>query len=112
MIKATLSIVIISILSVFTLDSTKKERVFYLPFDIPGSQMAATIPPLGIFIEEKYRGEGEGPGSILAHERIHWHQQYCKMGLVRFYSEYIDGYLEHGRKHGHPMEVEARKLSK
>ena len=32
----------------------KKERVIYMSVDIPGKQMAATIPPFGIFIEGKY----------------------------------------------------------
>ena len=36
----------------------KKEYVKYLPFDIPGKQLSATIPPFGIFIEERYKDDG------------------------------------------------------
>ena len=88
----------------------KKEYVTYLSFDIPGKQMAATIPPFGIFIEEKFKNEGDGKGSLLAHERIHW-KQYQKMGFFNFYYEYLSEYIKHGRVNDHWMEVEARKLS-
>lgn len=84
----------------------KKDKVYYIPFDIPGSQMAATIPPFGIFIEEKYKGDK----SLLNHELVHW-DQYDRMGFFGFYSTYISEYIKYGRKYG-PMEVEARKLSK
>jgi hypothetical protein len=84
----------------------KKDKVYYIPFDIPGSQMAATIPPFGTFIESKY----ETDKSILRHEMVHW-SQYDRMGFFGFYSTYISEYKKYGRKHG-PMEVEARKLSK
>ena len=100
----------ILILLILILNITKKERVFYLPFDILGSQMAATIPPFGIFIEKKYRDKGEEPGSILNHERVHW-DQYRKMGLVRFYYCYVFEYIKHGRIQNW-MEEEARRLSK
>jgi len=49
----------------------KKPIVWYLPVDIPGKQMAATIPPLGIFIEKAYKNGGNPPGSILSHEKLH-----------------------------------------
>jgi len=84
----------------------KENKVYYLPFDIPGSQMAATIPPFGIFIEEKYRNNTD----LLNHESVHW-DQYNRMGLLGFYRTYISEYIKYGRKYG-PMEVEARKLSK
>ena len=100
----------ILILLVLILNTNKEERVFYLPFDIPGTQMAATIPPFGIFIEEEYRYEGDIPGSILRHEKVHW-SQYQRMGLNRFYYSYTSEYLKHGRIHNW-MEEEARMLSK
>jgi len=92
------------------INHVKKEYVTYLPFDIPGKQMAATIPPFGIFIEGKYKDEGDGKGSLLAHERIHW-EQYQKMGFFNFYYEYLSEYIKHGRVNDHWMEVQARKLS-
>lgn len=72
--------------------------------------MAATIPPVGIFIEDKYKNEGDGPGSILRHERVHW-EQYRKMGLVSFHYCYLSEYIKHGRIHNW-MEEEARELSR
>lgn len=84
----------------------KDNKIYYLPFDIPGSQMAATIPPFGIFIESKYKGNDD----LLNHELVHW-DQYQRMGLLIFYKTYISEYIKYGRKYG-PMEVEARKLSK
>ena len=87
----------------------KKGRVMYLPFDIPGKQMAITIPPFGIFIEEKYKDEGDDKGSLLVHERIHW-VQYQEMGFFNFYYEYISEYVKHGR-FNHWMEKDARDRS-
>ena len=84
----------------------KKDKIYYIPFDIPGSQMAATIPPFGTFIELKYRKDNH----MLNHEMVHW-GQYYKMGFFGFYTRYISEYMKYGRKYG-PMEIEARKLSK
>jgi len=84
----------------------KKNKIYYIPFDIPGSQMAATIPPFGIFIESRYKKDK----SILKHELVHLHQYYNR-GFFGFYTTYISEYVKYGRKYG-PMEVEARKLSK
>jgi hypothetical protein len=100
----------ILLLTILILNINKKERIFYLPFDIPGSQMAATIPPFGIFIEDDYRNEGDRRGSILAHERVHW-DQYKRMGLLKFYNSYFFEYTRHGRVNNW-MESEARRLSK
>ena len=98
--------VLLLIFSVFILSILKKDKIYYTPFDIPGSQMAATIPPFGTFIEVKYKGNL----SILNHELVHW-DQYNRMGFADFYITYISEYIKHGRKYG-PMEIEARKLSK
>jgi len=100
----------IMILIILIYNTSQNERVIYLPFDIPGSQMAATIPPFGIFIESEYRHEGDVPGSILRHEKVHW-EQYRRMGLAKFYYGYLSEYIKHGRIH-HSMEEEARRLSK
>jgi hypothetical protein len=98
--------IFISILAILIYSSLKEDKIYYIPFDIPGSQMAATIPPFGIFIESKYKTDK----SMLRHEMVHW-SQYQRMGFFGFYSTYISEYKKYGRKHG-PMEVEARKLSK
>ncbi len=98
------------IILVLVLNLNKNERVYYIPFDIPGKQMAATIPPFGIFIEEKYTSDGDGPGSVLSHERVHWNKQYKEMGLIKFYYNYASVYIKHGRIDNW-MEDEARELS-
>ncbi len=83
--------------------------VFYIPW-LPGSLMAFTVPPLGIFIEQDYRGEGSGPGTILAHEKIHW-QQFQERGLWGFYIEYWKGLIRDGRLYN-DLEKDARARSK
>lgn len=94
------------VLIVFLFLVIKKDKIYYTPIDIPGKQMAATIPPFGTFIESKYRNNK----SLLKHELVHW-KQYNRMGFWGFYTTYISEYLKYGRKYG-PMEVEARRLSK
>jgi hypothetical protein len=86
--------------------SVRKDKVYFIPFDIPGGQMAATVPPFGTFIEKKYKKDK----SILRHEMAHW-KQYHRMGFYSFYGTYFKEYIKYGRKNG-PMEVEARKMSK
>jgi len=102
MMKLCFSLILIS-MSIF---SVRKEKIYYIPFDIPGSQMAATIPPFGTFIESKHKKDK----SIVRHELAHW-VQYNRMGFLNFYGTYFKEYLKYGRKYG-PMEVEARKMSK
>ena len=100
--------VLILLATIFNL--TKTEKVVYLPFDIPGTQMAATIPPFGIFIEDIFEDEGAGPGSVLWHEKVHW-KQYQRMDFIKFYYTYLTLYAKHGRINNW-MEAEARQLSK
>jgi len=97
-------VILLGVLFLYILN--KENKVYYIPFDIPGSQMAATIPPFGIFIESKYQDDL----SLLNHELVHW-DQYKRMGLFGFYKTYLSEYIEYGRIYG-PMEVEARELSK
>ena len=78
--------------------------------DLPGSIMATTIPPFGIFIEQKYENEGDGKGSILAHERIHW-LQYQERGLWGFHKTYLFGWIQHGRLYNE-LEYDARRRSR
>lgn len=103
------TIIIFFVLFLVLLNILKNPFVLYTPINIPGDQMAITIPPFGIIIEKKFKMEGNRKGSILSHERIHW-EQYKRMGLVGFYYNYFKGYLKYGRKYS-PMEREARKLS-
>jgi len=90
----------------FILFSTRENQIYYIPFDIPGKQMAATIPPFGIFIESDFKNDKE----LLGHEMVHL-DQYHKMGFFGYYSTYMREFIKYGRKYG-PMEVEARKLNK
>ncbi len=107
----TLFVVIVfclsSVYSAFVSD--RAPHVYYVR-SLPGTMMAQTIPPFGIFIEEAYKDEGDGPGTILAHERIHW-LQYQEMGFWSFYMEYISGWLKDGRLYNE-LEEDARQRSK
>ena len=102
MIKSCFSLFFVCV----TLFSIKKEKIYFIPFDIPGKQMAATIPPFGTFIESRYKNDK----SIIRHELAHW-DQYNRMGFTRFYTTYFKEYVKYGRING-PMEKEARRLSK
>ena len=94
-------VLILTLLNIF-----KIEFVYYLPFNIPGSQMAITLPPFGIFIESTYKKEEKNPCSVYQHEKIHW-IQYQRMGLFKFYYTYLNLYLKSGRIYNW-MEEEAR----
>lgn len=99
-------VIIIMFLNIF-----KYSFVCYLPFNIPGNQMAITIPPFGIFIESKFENENkEAPCSIFKHEMAHW-QQYKRMGLLSFHYNYLKCYVRSGRINNW-MEEEARKPCK
>lgn len=96
------------VLLISLLNLIKHPFVVYLPFDIPGNQMASTIPPFGIFIESTYQNENSQEAcSILTHELVHW-EQYKRMGLVSFHYTYVSAYLNSDRIN-HWMEEEARK---
>jgi hypothetical protein len=102
--------IIIFFAIVIILNFFKGEKVFYTPINIPGKQMAMTVPPFGIIIEKEFKNEGSGRGTLLRHEKVHW-SQYRRMGLVGFYGKYFYEYIRLGRFNG-SMEREARKLSK
>jgi hypothetical protein len=96
------------LLIIKVLNVCKYPFVFYTPINIPGKQMAATLPPFGIFIESKFKGEPKSYAcSILTHELVHW-EQYKKMGLIAFHYNYLKGFFQSGRIH-HWMEKEARQ---
>ena len=102
--KVLIPIIFFSIIVI--LNIRKIGTVYYIPFNIPGQQMAATVPPFGMFIEESYKDNK----SILKHEKVHW-KQYEEMGLFKFYYTYTNECMNYGR-YSAPMEVEARKLEK
>jgi hypothetical protein len=103
-------VILIIFIFIFIVNLDKSERVIHLPFNIPGKQMAATIPPFGIFIEKGHINDPDEIGSILRHERVHWNIQYREMGLFKFYYCYLIEYIKHGRIDNW-MENEARSLS-
>lgn len=105
--KKSTIVLFVLFFTIFILNIFKKQYVFYLPFEIPGKQMAATVPPFGVFIESRYKNENKNsPTSIYMHEKVHW-SQYEKMGLFSFYFNYIKSYINAGRFQ-HWMEEEAR----
>ncbi len=75
--------------------------IHYVDF-VPAGFNALTIPPVGIFIHSKHRGNAE----LLQHELIHW-QQYQREGLLPFWFNYAGGHIIHGYD-ANPYEIEAR----
>jgi len=71
---------------------------------LPGKFRGMTLPPFGIFILKKHKGDSK----ILLHDYIHW-CQYHKMGFLDFYLSYIIQYIFIGYDKM-KMEQEARKL--
>lgn len=65
-----------------------------------------TIPPFGIFIKSKYKGNEQ----ILKHDLIHW-KQYKRMGLIMYYLRYFIQLIIIGYD-TMPMELEARQFEK
>ena len=105
--KKSILILIIFIFIVAILDIFKYPFIFNLPFNIPGSQMAATIPPFGIFIEKNHKNDDrEDPCSLYQHEIIHW-EQYTRMGFFSFNFNYLAELIKYDRKNNW-FEDEAR----
>lgn len=107
-IKKRYFLLIICLVLLVLLNIFKRPNVIYLPFNIPGNQMAATIPPMAIFIESKYKTEKKDEKcSLIKHEMIHW-EQYRRMGLFSFYYNYLKLYFAKGRINNW-MEEQARR---
>jgi hypothetical protein len=106
----TITILILTVIGVSNINYNLEPKIKYIDFELPNDMMAITIPPFGIFISQEYKSEGDGPGTILAHEKIHW-LQYQELGLIGFYYSYIPDLIRYGRI-DHPMEVDARERSK
>ncbi len=106
----TLWVFLILICSFFWYFILQKDKIHYLLFDIPGTQMAISIPPVWIFIEEKYKDEGDGNCTIIAHEKIH-REQYKRMWLFWFYYNYLSEYFSNWRFNENNMEKEANDKS-
>ena len=80
----------------------EKIKIYYVD-KLPGNYRGMTIPPLGIFILKKHRGNKK----ILEHDLVHW-MQYKKIGLLDFYVKYFLQFIYFGYDKM-PMEIEARK---
>lgn len=104
-----LVIIAITAIALYSTRAIRKDAPVRYVNNLSGSIMAVTVPPLGIYIEKKYIDEGDGVGSILAHERIHW-LQYQERGLWGFYGTYLNGWLKHGRLYNE-LEYDARNRS-
>jgi len=105
--RVILPLAFISLILAFNI--FKNPAVVYLPFEIPGDQMAITIPPFGIFMESRFEtADASNPcAHPLSHERIHW-MQYERMGLSSFYYNYLKCFLASGR-YNNWMEREAQE---
>jgi hypothetical protein len=100
---------LIFLILILGLNIVKYPNVVYLPCDIPGDQMAITVPPFGIFIESRFKSaDANNPcAHPLIHEQVHW-KQYEQMGLFSFYYNYTKCFLASGR-HNNWMEREAQE---
>ena len=77
-------ILIISVLNIF-----KHPFIIYLPFKIPGKQMAITLPPFGIFIEsELKRYDSRDP---CKHPLMH--ENHATVGNVNLFTELRSNFL-------------------
>ena len=83
----------------------EKPKIFYVKWLIPPFR-AMTIPPFGIFILHKYKGDDQ----VLQHDLIHW-KQYKRMGIIMYYLRYIVQLIFIGYD-TMPMEMEARQKEK
>lgn len=83
----------------------EKIPIYYVE-SLPGKFRGMCIPPLGIFILKKYKGNEK----ILHHDLIHW-RQFRKMGFLDFYVSYIAQFIFYGYDKM-PMEIEARQREK
>lgn len=90
------------LLHLYLRQQRKKEPVVRYVDKVPLGFNALTLPPAGIFIENKHQGNE----ALLQHELIHW-KQYQRMGLLPYYMGYLQGMASHGYDL-HPMELEAR----
>lgn len=80
----------------------KKPKIYYTNWIFPPFR-GMTIPPFGIFILKKHKGNEK----ILEHDLIHW-KQYKRMGLFLFYFRYFTQLIIIGYD-TMPMEMEARQ---
>lgn len=83
----------------------KEPKIYYVKYLLPPFR-AMTIPPFGIFINIKYKGNEQ----ILKHDLIHW-KQYKRMGLIMYYLRYFIQLIIIGYD-TMPMELEARQNEK
>ncbi len=97
----TLAIIGIMVLYNHIQKNRPKPKIFVRK-KLAGNYNARTIPPFGIFIKES---EKENK-MLIDHELVHW-QQYKKLGLVKYYAQYLKQMREVGYDNM-PMEIEAR----
>lgn len=79
-----------------------KVKIFYVD-KLPGKFRGMCIPPIGIFILKKHRGNKK----ILEHDLTHY-RQFLKYGFLGFYLKYFYEYIFIGYDKM-PMEMHARK---
>lgn len=102
-------LLIILVIFIVTINCYNDKKIYYVEY-LPCNFKGMTIPPIGIFINKKYKNEQNKSGSLLRHETVHW-LQYQKLGVLNFYKTYFIEYYKHGYKNN-KLEIEARKLSK
>lgn len=81
----------------------KKQPTIYYVGNVPFGQNAITIPPVGIYLNQKEINNS----ALLQHELVHW-RQYQDMGLLSYYFNYLNQHVANGYD-GNMMEQEARQ---
>lgn len=87
----------------------KPPRIYYVSW-LPLRLRGACLPPVGIFINTKYKGDHRYMDALLAHDLIHW-RQYERMGLFMYAFRYVAQIILIGYD-TMPMEMEARQFEK
>lgn len=70
--------------------------------NLPGNYNGCCLPPFGVFISDKHKGNA----ALLAHELEHW-DQFRALGMVGYYTRYCDEMQQYGYDLA-PMEIAAR----
>ncbi|MGG8495969.1 hypothetical protein ACQY1Q_06110 [Tenacibaculum sp. TC6] len=89
--------------SLYCLDKRLKKQVkVYYVDSMPFGFNGLAIPPFGIFIDKKHKGNK----NLLLHEIVHW-KQFQENGLLLFLIKFFFYQIKYGYDKN-PMEIEAR----
>lgn len=94
------------VLGLFAIYNERQKKnsspTIYFIKKMQGNYNGRCVPPFGIFIHESQRNNQ----NLINHELVHW-QQYQRLGLLKFYSEFNKQIKQYGYDLA-PLEIEAR----